>query len=386
MLSGVGSHPEVNLVGATETWMNAKAATIWSAVHEGWDERQADARPPLRVGIVLWPQFTLAAFAGFVDALRLAGDVGDLSRQMRCQWVVMSLDGAPVKASCGLSVVPDGALRDPTAFDYLVVASGLVTGIAAASPRLEQYLVRAADLGVRMVGLCTGGIVLAKAGLMKGRRCCVASFHVDDLERIESGAKPIYDRLFLDDGDRITCIGGIASIDLASYLVERHCGGDRVVKLIDRLIADRSRPAAHTPNRCWMDLRKIRDPRARRAVTIMEQNLSAPLSMKLLSERLNTSERHLERIFAGSFGQSPSRVYRILRLRFGEWLLQNTQDTVTSIALKCGYADASHFTRQFQCEFRATPTEVRNRKRAHAKKGAALPLNVSVEPTAAPFS
>ena len=94
----------------------------------------------------------------------------------------------------------------------------------------------------------------------------------------------------------------------------------------------------------------------------------------------------LIRIFAGSFGQSPSRVYRILRLRFGEWLLQNTQDTVTSIALKCGYADASHFTRQFQCEFRATPTEVRNRKRAHAKKGAALPLNVSVEPTAAPFS
>jgi transcriptional regulator GlxA family with amidase domain len=341
--------------------MDLSKGAIWSAVREGWKDADCAGQPTLKVGIVLWPEFTLTALAGFVDALRLAADVGDRSKQMRCQWVVMSLDGAPVRSSCGLALTPDCALRDPRSFDYVVVASGLMTGVHSASRRQEQYIVDVAALGLPMVGLCTGGIVLAKVGLLKGRRCCVASFHVDDLERLGTGAIPVYDRLFLDDGDRITCAGGTASIDVASYLVERHCGGDRVVKLIDRLIVDRRRTAAHAPHRSWLDLGKICDPRARRAVIIMEQNLSNPLTMSELSDRVNTSDRHLERIFAASFGQSPSRIYRTLRLRYGEWLLINTEETVTRIAFACGFADSSHFSRQFQDEFQSTPTEMRNR-------------------------
>lgn len=341
--------------------MEVNSAAVWSAVHEGWQEQDQIARPDLKVGIVLWPEFTLTAFAGFVDALRLAGDVGDRSKQMRCKWLVMSLDGAPVKASCGLSITPDASLRDPQSFDYVVIASGLMSGIHMAPARLEQYIVDAASKGSRIVGLCTGGIIMAKAGLMKGRPCCVSSFHVCDLERYDTGSVPVYDRLFVDDGDRITCAGGAASIDLASFLIERHCGNDRVVKLNDRLLVDRRRKAAHAPQRSWLDLSKIRDLRARRAVIIMEQNLSKPLSMAKLAQRLNTSERHLERIFSNSFGRSPARVYRTLRLRYGEWMLTNTVETVTRIALECGFADASHFSRQFQDEFQVTPTECRRR-------------------------
>jgi transcriptional regulator GlxA family with amidase domain len=362
--------------------MDVSRGAIWSAVREGWKEADSVGEPTLKVGIVLWPEFTLTALAGFVDALRLAADVGDRSKQMRCQWVVMSFDGAPVRSSCGLALTPDSGLRDPRSFDYLVVASGLMSGVHSASHRQEEYVVDAAAQGIPVVGLCTGGIVLAKIGLLRGRRCCVASFHVDDLERLDTGAIPIYDRLFLDDGDRITCAGGTASIDVASYLVERHCGSDRVVKLIDRLIVDRCRTAAHTPHRSWLDLGKIRDSRARRAIIIMEQNLSNPLAMSELSERLNTSDRHLERIFATSFGQSPSRIYRTLRLRYGEWLLTNTEETVTRIAFACGFADSSHFSRQFQDEFQSTPTEMRNRSIASTKNQ--FP-SIKPRPEAQPF-
>jgi len=332
---------------------------VWSAIHERWAGPGVDGAPAFQVGIVLWPEFTLTALAGFVDAMRLAADVGDRSKQVRCRWLVMSVDGHPVQASCGLPLTPNAGLRDPKAFDYIVVVSGLVNGIRTAPRRLEGYVTEAAAVGIPLVGICTGGIVLAKAGLMKGKRCCVASFHVGDLEELGSGAIPVYDRLFLDEGDRITCGGGVASIDLASYLVERHCGSDRVVKLIDRLLADRPRPAAHAPYRSWLDFQTIRDVRVRRALIIMEQNLSTPVTIATLSERLNTSERHLERMFVASFGKSPARIYRTLRLRYGEWLLLNTEQAITSIAFECGFADASHFSRQFQAEFNATPTAVR---------------------------
>ena len=100
-------------------------------------------------------------------------------------------------------------MSDP-AFDYVVVVSGLTSGIQSAPRRLEAYVADAAAKGVRVVGICTGGIVMARAGIMKGRPCCVSSFHVSDLENLETEARPVYDRIFVDDGDRITCAGGVA--------------------------------------------------------------------------------------------------------------------------------------------------------------------------------
>ncbi len=41
-------------------------------------------RPSLQVGFVLWPDFTMLALAGFIDALRLAADIGDRSEQIHC--------------------------------------------------------------------------------------------------------------------------------------------------------------------------------------------------------------------------------------------------------------------------------------------------------------
>lgn len=71
----------------------------------------------LRVGFVLAHQFTLTAFAGFVDALRLASDDGDQSRQIRCRWTVMSASGHPVRASCGVEVCR------PTAWSTLTIST-----------------------------------------------------------------------------------------------------------------------------------------------------------------------------------------------------------------------------------------------------------------------
>src|SRR6185369_9546108 len=69
--------------------------------------------PKLRVGFLLTPRFTLVAFAGFVDALRLAADEGDRSRPRLCRWAVLGSEGAPVVSSCGASVMPTAPLESP---------------------------------------------------------------------------------------------------------------------------------------------------------------------------------------------------------------------------------------------------------------------------------
>ena len=88
------------------------------------------SKSKLRVGFVLVPRFTLTAFAGFIDTLRLAADDGDRSRQLACEWSVL---GSPVTASCGTVIEPWDELKNPKRFDYLVVVGGTIARRAESS-------------------------------------------------------------------------------------------------------------------------------------------------------------------------------------------------------------------------------------------------------------
>ena len=135
---------------------------------------RAEARARLRVAFVLARRFTLCAFANFVDVLRLAADEGDRSRPILCRWSVLSDAMSPVASSCGVKVQPDARPGDPRDFDYVVVVGGLLHGGEAMDDASIAYLRTAAASGVPLVGVCTGSFVLARAGLMRGHRCCVS--------------------------------------------------------------------------------------------------------------------------------------------------------------------------------------------------------------------
>lgn len=158
------------------------------------------ARPALRVGFLLAHNFTLSALSLFVDTLRLAADEGDRSRPIRCAWSIMGATAETIRSSCGLSVVRTAPLADPLSFDYVVMVGGLLHGGEQVDDATIQYLKWAAGAGVPLIGVCTGSFILARAGLMEGRRCCVSWYHVPDYEAEFPGRRPVADQLFLVDG------------------------------------------------------------------------------------------------------------------------------------------------------------------------------------------
>ncbi|VEA68729.1 transcriptional activator FtrA [Serratia rubidaea] len=210
-----------------------------------------DASPLLTVGFVLLQRFTLLPFAAFVDCLRLAADEGDRSRQLRCHWRFMTSDGQPASSSCGAAVSPCEPFADPTRFDYLVVIGGVQDEHDRTDRVALDYLRRAAAAGVPLVGVCTGVFALIQAGVMPGRRCCVSWYHHGDLTRRFPAVTPVADRLFVDDGDVITCAGGSAAADLAAYLVERHLGRAWAMKSLHIMLIDEGRRGEHPSRSRW---------------------------------------------------------------------------------------------------------------------------------------
>jgi transcriptional regulator GlxA family with amidase domain len=123
---------------------------------------------------VLAPRFTLTAFAGFVDALRLAADDGDRSRRIRCDWDILGRQGEAIVSSCGAAVSPLAEMIEPSRYDYIVVVDGLLHGGRKVLPGTFTFLRRAERNGVPLVGLCTGPLILAHAGLLDGHDVCAS--------------------------------------------------------------------------------------------------------------------------------------------------------------------------------------------------------------------
>ena len=320
--------------------------------------RDPRVRPPLSVGVILADNFTLSAFSLFIDSLRLAADEGDRSRPIQARWAVMAARPEPVRASCGVTVSRTCGLLDPRELDYVVVVGGLLHTGRQVNEETFAYLRAAAKAGVTLVGICTGSFILCRAGLMQGRTCCVSWYHYQDFQNEFPEHSVTAETLFLVDRDRITCAGGAGAADLATELVERHLGRAVAQKARQVMLLDRAR-AGDTAQPHPPVADAVADMRARRALLLMEQNLANPLSIGKIAARLRLSTRQLERLFHQSLGHGPGAAYRMLRLRYARWLLDNTDQSVTDIALAAGFTDCAHFTRQFKELHGFTPSAVR---------------------------
>lgn len=324
-------------------------------------KKHVSGKPPRRqlsVGFVLVPNFTLIAFSAIVDLLRLAADEGDRSRPDRCSWSVLAPDLNPITASCGLQVLPWETFDKPERFDYIVVVGGLIDRHSTYHPQMLEFLRDAAAKGVSIAGVCTGSFALVEAQLMRGRKCCVSWYHFPDLIERYGDIIPVADQLFVEDGKFITCAGGLAALDFGAWMVERHLGPGRAQKSLHIMVTDTARPAAGAQPQP-PSVGTVDDPRVRRAMLQIEQNLSTPQKVEDIAQGVGLSKRQLERIFRKVVGKSIQEFSRDLRVFYGLWLLANSDKTITAVATESGFSDISHFNRLFRATFGCAPSTLR---------------------------
>lgn len=327
----------------------------------------------LRVAFVLAPRFTLTAFAGFVDALRLAADEGDRSRRIWCDWRVLSHNREPILSSCGAAVQPqldyEEALRSG-AFDHIVVVGGLLHGGQHEPAGMTRFLQQAAQGQTQLVGLCTGSFILARAGLMSGYLACVSWFHRDEFVHEFPQVRVTSNQMFVVDRDRLTCAGGTSVVHLAAHLIEKRIGRAQAVKALRVMLEDLPLPS-RTLQPEQVVSQTSRDPVVHKVLLLIEQHLTTPGPVSLAFQFTGLSERQLERRFVRDIGMTPAQYRQMLRLQRAEQLLRHGELSIQEVALESGFQDASQFARSIKARYGQSPTALRAQLRAPASAGSA---------------
>ena len=232
-----------------------------------------------------------------------------------------------------------------------------------------NWLRREARRGVPVGGLCTAAYSLAKAGLLNDKKATIHWENQDSfLEEFED--VNLTKSVFVTDGKLFTTAGGTASIDLMLKFIADDHGEELASAVADQLIYTTIRTDQDTQRLSVPTRIGVRHPKLSSVIQMMESNIEEPRSPSILAKDVGMSTRQLERLFRRYLNRSPKRYYMQLRLSKARNLLMQTDMSVINVALACGFASPSHFSKCYRAQYDTTPYRERG---THAARVAAKP-------------
>ncbi len=305
---------------------------------------------PKHYVFVLLDRFTMLCFSSAVEALRIANR---MSGKPLYKWTLAGDGGEIAYCSAGIGFKLDTDLEELTRDDTILMCGGIDVQ-SATSKRVLNWLRREARKGATIGGLCTAGYTLAKAGLLDGKRATIHWENQDSFAE-EFEDVTLTKSVFVIDGNRITTAGGTASIDLMLKIIANEHGEDLANLVADQLIYTSIRTDQDTQRLSIPTRIGVRHPKLSQVIRMMEQNIEDPISPATLAQKVGMSTRQLERLFRRYLNRSPKRYYMELRLAKARNLLMQTDMSVINVALACGFASPSHFSKCYRAHYDTTP-------------------------------
>ncbi|WP_170328524.1 GlxA family transcriptional regulator [Ruegeria arenilitoris] len=304
----------------------------------------------------LTDEFSHLAFSCAIEPLRIANL---LSGKNLYEWSLHSEDGEFATCSNGTKTVVDGDFTSVHKCDRLLVLSGINMRAHVTRPllsALRRERVKGAEIGA----LCSGAWILAEAGFLDGMKAAIHwEYHDSFMEEFPN--INLVRSVFVADEKHITASGGTATADLMLHLIEADHGEDLALEVADQMVYVAVRNATAEQRVSLQSRNGMRNKHLVAAIRIMRDQIDDPIPPSSIASRLGISTRQLERLFGKYLNSTPKKYYVEMRLDRARTLLLQTEDSITDIAMACGYESSGHFSKVYRARFGVSPHAQRNK-------------------------
>ncbi|MEW5562081.1 helix-turn-helix domain-containing protein [Enterobacter asburiae] len=272
-----------------------------------------------------------------------------------------------IHGQSGLNLLADHRLheldpREP--FDTIMITGRGQSELEAIA--VIDWLHLAAPHARRIASVCGGALLLAQAGLLNGKQATTHWRLLDELKndypQVSVEAGPLY----VQDGDVWTSGGVSSGFDLTLALVEEDYGFTLARDVAQDMVMYLNRPGGQ------LQFSRYKLPQSSGSGPLSEllawlpDNLSADLCVENLAERAAMSPRNFTRVFTRETGVSPARYVAEARLTAARQRLEQTRETLETIAQQTGFGTSINLRRLFEKQLHLTPGEYR--QRFHCRK------------------
>lgn len=274
----------------------------------------------------------------------------------------VTLVGRSAATTGGMALGPlvgFGEHDDP--IDTLMVAGGRGIRQAQHDAELIDWVRAAATRARRVASVCTGAFVLARAGLLDGRR---ATTHWDScalLARRFPAVTVEADPIYVRDGDVFTSAGVTAGMDLALALVEDDLGPEVAMEIARRLVLFARRPGGQAQFSVQLAAQAPSGGALSDLQGWIAEHLDADLSVAALAARVHMSPRTLARSFARDIGMTPAVYVEAVRVERARARLESGTAPLATTARECGFGTTETMRRAFHRRLGVAPADYRTR-------------------------
>ncbi|MET8438139.1 helix-turn-helix domain-containing protein [Streptomyces sp900116325] len=272
--------------------------------------------------------------------------------------VLASVDGRPVATNAGFSVTPqhgpdvlewaESVIVAPV--DPLRLTRELPEEVSAALARIKP--------GTRIASICTGGFVLAAAGLLDGRPVTTHWECAPLFRKWFPHIRLDEDVLFVDDGDLLTSAGAASGVDLCLHLIRTDHGAELANRAARRCVVPPFRDGGQAQ---YIERPVPDDPGTSTSATRQWalQRLDEPLALPEMAQHAHMSLRTFARRFRDETGLPPRQWLIKQRLDRARHLLESSGLTVDQIAADVGFATAASLRQHLSAELGVSPLAYR---------------------------
>ncbi|KWK51116.1 AraC family transcriptional regulator [Burkholderia stagnalis] len=279
-----------------------------------------------------------------------------------------SVAGGDVRSSLGVAV-STRPLRGRLDVDTWIVA-GVNDPLTSPAPDgVLAFLRKTGTRARRIAGICTGGFVLAEAGLLAQRRATTHWAYGREMQKRFPDIRVEDDRIYIVDGPIWTSAGMTAGLDLALAMVEKDLGAETARSVAHKLVMHQRRAGGQSQHSEMLDLAPKSD-RIQNALNYARQNLGRALTVEELAEAVHLSPRQFSRVFTLETGQSPAKAIERLRLEAARLMIEQSRHPLDVIARETGFRDRRHMREAFVRGFGVPPQALRRDVRMEAQGSA----------------
>ena len=334
---------------------------------------------PLDVLFVIVPHSLLLDLAGPAEAFRLANwhrELRGLPPRFRLRYAAPAESLETLETSVGISITGLEPLPDTLAENTWVVVVGQPTkhlgeptpAVLAAARWLNEHLREALgrtssappprSSGLRLVTICSGTLLAARAGLLGGRRCTTHHELLRKLRALAPRAKVIDNRVFVVDGPLASSAGITAGIDVALHLIAEECGDALAASVAEDMVVYLRRSDRDPEQSPYGIHRGHLHTTVNRVQDAILNEPERDWNMASLAEAGHTAQRHLLRLFLEHARVSPLQYLQAIRLERARQALEHGA-SVTRAAEFGGFRSALQMRRAWSRQWGGSPRDAR---------------------------
>jgi transcriptional regulator GlxA family with amidase domain len=274
--------------------------------------------------------------------------------------VISASANRSLMTNCGVRITAHKTFRELRGkIDTILVAGGSAIENDEVNPAVVRWL-RKISTRIRRVGsVCTGAMLLARAGLLDGRRATTHWNWCEVLIRRAPRADVDPNPIFVRDENVYTSAGVTAGMDLALALVEEDHGSKLALQVARNLVLYLRRPGGQSQFSAALSLQLTDRKPLRELEAWVLDNLNKPLTVPVLAQRVAMSPRNFARVFIKEMKTTPAKFVERLRVETARRRLEESQNSMETIASECGFGNVNSMRNVFQRTLKIPPGQYR---------------------------